>query len=146
MNDIKLEDIERTVAKFEKRYSSEKMNNDTVSAIMIINKDIDLLKNNVVEKHYLKKHNCILQMLMRDMPDLNQSIVKRELNKHFVFSQPIIFLIAALIDIIIGSVITAIIAMNINLFDGSGTLIAIWLIIEVIIGIFMSIWWDGIYE
>lgn len=146
MNDIKLEDIERTVAKFENRYSSEKMNNDTVSAIMIINKDIELLKNKVVGKHYLKKHNEILRMLMRDMPELNQSIVKRELNKQFVFSPSIVFVIAALIDIIIGSIITAIIAANINLFDGSGTLIAIWIIIEFIIGFFMMIWWDGIHE
>lgn len=87
MNDESLQNIELKVAMFEKKFNIDTMNDDTLAAIMVIERNITVLKNRVHKKSILTKHEAILYMIHNQFPHMNQTIITKELRKHHIYTR-----------------------------------------------------------
>lgn len=101
-----LDNIERKVEKFETNYVS-KMNVDTLSAILVIEKNIGVLKSHAFDKSLLQKQSFMIEFLLKEFPMLDRNIIQKKLRERFILSVLQINIIISLFILTIGILLFA---------------------------------------
>lgn len=82
-----MDDLEERLKKMERRFSIGDMNADTLVAIMMLEKNIKVIKNSIVDVSILNRYKYVIDMIYKDAPHANRRIVNRLLLKNFIFTR-----------------------------------------------------------